>query len=179
LLAPFSVTITEVSDPSLANLVIDTSTTSACGGAASGVLGCYNQLNSEITLIQGWNWYAGADPSQIGSGQFDFETTVTHEFGHALGLGHSTNLSSPMYESLSPGVANRIVTTQDLNIPDPPAGADPQKARPRQPVGPSAVVSAPPRTNDRIMILDAALARWFSGEFSRMSKNKIVSRMNM
>ena len=32
LLAPYNVTITEVSDPTLANIVIDTSTTSACGG---------------------------------------------------------------------------------------------------------------------------------------------------
>jgi hypothetical protein len=128
ILAPYNVTITEVSDPTLANLVIDTGTTSACGGAASGVLGCYNEPNSEITMIQGWNWYAGADPTQIGSGQYDFETTVLHELGHALGLGGSTNPTSPMYETLAPGVADRTPTTQDLNIPDPPEGADPQMA---------------------------------------------------
>jgi hypothetical protein len=178
LLVPYNVTINEVSDPNLANLVIDIGTTSACGGAESGVLGCYNQLNSEITLIQGWNWYAGVDPTQIGSGQFDFETTVTHEFGHALGLGHSTNLNSPMYESLPPGVANRIVTTQDLNIPDPPDGADPQKARAHRPVGPTAVVSAPASANDRIMVLDAALAEWFAAKGSWTAKNKLFSRMN-
>jgi hypothetical protein len=128
LVVPYNVTISEVSDPSLANLVIDTGTTSACGGAASGVLGCFNGANSEITLIQGWNWYAGADPTQIGARQYDFETTVLHELGHALGLGGSTNPSSPMYETLASGVADRTVTTQDLNIPDPPAGADPQMA---------------------------------------------------
>ncbi len=171
-------TINEVSDPSLANLVIDIGTTSACGGAERGVLGCYNQLNSEVTVIQSWNWYAGVDPTQIGSGQFDLETTVTHEFGHALGLGHSTNLSSPMYESLTPGVANRIITTQDLNIPDPPEGADPQCARARRPVGPPAVVSPQPSANERIMVLDAALAKWFSGEVRPMPANKLVSRMS-
>ena len=85
MLAPYNVTITEVSDPTLANIVIDTSTTSACGGMADGVLGCYNEPNSEITMIQGWNWYAGADPTQIGAGQYDFETTMLHELGHALG----------------------------------------------------------------------------------------------
>jgi hypothetical protein len=128
LLVPSSVTITEVSDPSLANVVIDTGTTSACGGMANGVLGCYNEPNNEITMISGWNWYAGSDPTQIGANQYDFETTVLHELGHALGLGGSTNPSSPMYEILAAGVAARTVTTQDLNIPDPPEGADPQIA---------------------------------------------------
>jgi hypothetical protein len=128
ILAPYNVTITEVSDPTLANLVIDIGTTSACGGAANGVLGCYNEPSNEITMIQGWNWYAGSDPSQIGSGQYDFETTVLHELGHALGLGGSTDPTSPMYETLAAGVVLRTVTTQDLNIPDPPEGADPQMA---------------------------------------------------
>jgi uncharacterized delta-60 repeat protein len=127
-LAPYNVTITEVSDPSLANMVIDIGTTSACGGMANGVLGCFNAPNSEITMIQGWNWYGGSDPTQIGSGQYDFQTTVLHELGHALGLGGSTNPSSPMYETLAAGVADRAVTTQDLNIPAPPEGADPQMA---------------------------------------------------
>jgi hypothetical protein len=128
LLAPYSVTISEVTDPTLANMVIDIGTSSACGGMANGVLGCFNAPNSEITLIQGWNWYAGADPTQIGAGQYDFETTVLHELGHALGLGGSTNSSSPMYEILASGVADRTATVADLNIPDPPEGADPQMA---------------------------------------------------
>jgi hypothetical protein len=128
ILAPCNVTITEVSDPTSANMVIDTSNTSACGGASDGVLGCFNAPNAEITMVQGWNWYAGSDATQVGPGQYDFETTMLHELGHALGLGGSTNSSSPMYETLAAGTANRTVTTQDLNIPDPPAGADPQMA---------------------------------------------------
>jgi hypothetical protein len=128
ILAPYSVTITEVSDPTQANLTIDTGSTSACGSAANGVLGCYNAPNGEITMLQGWNWYAGSDPTQIAANQYDFETTVLHELGHALGLGGSTNPSSPMYEVLAAGVADRTPTTQDLNIPDPPTGADPQMA---------------------------------------------------
>jgi hypothetical protein len=141
-LTPYNVTITEVSDPSLANLVIDIDSTGACGGLANGVLGCYNAANNEITILQGWNWYAGSDPSQIGATQYDFETTVLHELGHALGLGHSTNPSSPMYQMLATGVADRTVTTQDLNIPDPPAGADPQMAAEFRP-GPVFGLSSP------------------------------------
>jgi titin len=128
LLVPYNVTITEVSDPTLANVVIDTGTTSACGGMANGVLGCYNEPNNEITMLSGWSWYAGSDPTQIGANQYDFETTMLHELGHALGLGGSSNPSSPMFEILAAGVVYRTVTTQDLNIPAPPEGADPQIA---------------------------------------------------
>jgi hypothetical protein len=130
LLAPYNVYITEVSDPSLANVVIDDGATSAAGGAADGILGCYNGANSEITLLQGWNWYDGADPTQIPAGQYDFQTVVTHELGHALGLGGSADPTSPMYEILAAGVVQRTPTVADLNISDPPAGADPERAAP-------------------------------------------------
>jgi hypothetical protein len=80
-----------VNDPALANVVLNAGTTSASGGAASGVLGCYDEATSTITMIDGWNWCAGADPAQTGAGEYDFQTTVTHELGHALGLGASTD----------------------------------------------------------------------------------------
>jgi hypothetical protein len=130
LLVPYSVMITEVSDPTLANVILDTGTTSAAGSAAAGVLGCYTSTG-EITLLQGWNWYDGSDPTQIGTGQYDFQTVVTHELGHALGLGGSSDPTSPMYEILASGAVRRTPTTADLNIPDPPAGADAEWAAPR------------------------------------------------
>jgi hypothetical protein len=46
-------------------------TTSAVGGYADGVLGCTTDAGL-IRLIQGWNFYAGNDASQIGTGQYDF-----------------------------------------------------------------------------------------------------------
>jgi len=130
LLTPYGVTITEVGDAGSANLVLDNGTTSACGGAADGVLGCFNGPAGEITILQGWNWYAGADSTQIGLNQYDFESVVTHELGHALGLGHSPNAASPMYETLATGQIHRMMTVADLNLIEPPQGADPERAAP-------------------------------------------------
>jgi len=130
LLAPYGVTITEVTNTTSANLVLDTATTSACGGAADGVLGCFNGPAGEITILQGWSWYAGADPTLIGASQYDFQSTVTHEFGHALGLGGATDASSPMYETLAMGQVHRTMTVPDLNLIEPPQGPDPERAAP-------------------------------------------------
>ena len=69
------------------------------GGFADGVLGCTTNGDG-ITLIQGWDWYVGAESLTIGLAQYDFQTTVTHEIGHALGLGHSDDISSVMYAML-------------------------------------------------------------------------------
>jgi hypothetical protein len=116
-LAPYSVTITEVGSPALANITLDMETTSVVGGHADGVLGCTTDAG-QVTLIQGWDWYAGSDPGQVGSGQYDFQTVVTHELGHVFGLGHSTDASSVMYATLAPGTARRALATADLNVPD-------------------------------------------------------------
>jgi hypothetical protein len=124
---PYGVSVSETTDPSTANVVVDTGTTSAAGGYANGVLGCYTTA-SEITLIQGWNWYTGSDATQIGANQYDFQTTVTHELGHALGLGESNDPTSAMYGTLAPGTAIRTLTTADLNIPYDEGAADPQRA---------------------------------------------------
>jgi hypothetical protein len=123
LLAPFSVTITEVSTPDIANVVLDNGTTTAIGGAADGVLGLFTSHATdsgvaEITLVRGWNWYTGADPSGVQPGQYDFQSIVTHELGHALGLGHNPNPGSVMYYTLADGVSRRTMTTADLNIGD-------------------------------------------------------------
>jgi parallel beta-helix repeat protein len=117
LLAPDGVSVSEVSDPTQANITIDSNTTSALGGVAQGVLGCYTVDTGEITLIQGWDWYAGSDPTAIGADQYSFETTVTHELGYALGLGGSSAPSSPMFESLPTGVVKGALTVADLNLP--------------------------------------------------------------
>ncbi len=128
--APYGVTVEETTDPSQAEVTLDMAATSPVGGAADGILGCFDPASGQIALIQGWDWYAGADPTQVGSGQYDFQTTVTHELGHALGLGESTNPASAMYGTLAPGTAVRTLTTADLNVPYDEAGADAQRAAP-------------------------------------------------
>jgi hypothetical protein len=103
-------------------VVIDTGTTSAAGGQADSVLGCETDAG-EITLIQGWDWFTASDPTQIGNGQYDFQTIVTHELGHALGLGHSADPASVMYASLDAGTVKRTLLVADLITPDSDQGS--------------------------------------------------------
>jgi parallel beta-helix repeat protein len=116
-ITPYGVVINAVSDPTQANVTLNMAATSALGGLAQGVLGCTTDAD-QVTMIQGWSWYAGSDPTQIGAGQYDFETAVMHELGHVLGLGHSSTATSVMYANLAPGTTDRTLTTADLNVSD-------------------------------------------------------------
>jgi hypothetical protein len=120
---PYGVAVQEVADPTLADVTLNMDTTTAVGGYADGVLGCTTDAG-QITLIQGWNFYAGNDATQIGSAQYDFETVVTHELGHASGLGHSTESTSVMYASLDIGAIRRSLASTDFNVPGNSDGAD-------------------------------------------------------
>ncbi|MDB5305358.1 MAG: Cadherin proteinputative collagen-binding protein, partial [Phycisphaerales bacterium] len=123
------------------------STTSSIGGMADGVLGV-TELGGHITIINGWNYYLSGDPSGIvGSGQYDFQTVVTHELGHSLGLGHSTDTNSVMYPALSTGEARRSLTSYDLSMLD----NDVEPAAALHAVVPRSVKLA----NDRTKLTDA------------------------
>jgi hypothetical protein len=114
--APYGVNVLDVGvgDAGDAIVQVEIAATSAAGNAADGVLGC--TVAGKITLVTGWNWYTGADPGAIGADQYDFETIVAHELGHAIGLGHSGDNDSVMYPYLGSGQARRGVTTQDMSV---------------------------------------------------------------
>jgi hypothetical protein len=135
--------LVEVTDPTLATIIISNSPTSAAGGQANGVLGCttltfapaasgeldegvtYLQFSGQavVNLLEGWNWYTGSDPTQIGAGQFDYQSVVTHELGHSVGLYHdvsnygslNSDGHSAMYPVLNPGDIHRQLSPYDIS----------------------------------------------------------------
>ena len=117
LLMPYGVSIIEVAecDSNIANLVIDIATTTAVGGLTDGVLGLLHDGRSD-------HFGAGVELVRRGrsgrdcAGQYDFETIVTHELGHALGLGHNPDPTSAMNATLASSVVRRVLTAADLNI---------------------------------------------------------------
>jgi sugar lactone lactonase YvrE len=155
----YRVTITLVSDPSVANVIFDMKTGSAVGGLADGVLGCTTDAG-EITLITGWNWYAGASASGVAANQYDFQTVVTHELGHALGLGHSAVADSVMFATLPTGAVRRALVSADLNIPDVDEGACGLHAASSSPAAPACLGENPPILSPRDGGLSAAW--WFA-----------------
>ena len=56
-------------------------------------------------------------------GQYDFQTIVTHELGHATGLGHSGDEGSVMYPYLSAGEVRHGVTARDMSVLEASDGA--------------------------------------------------------
>jgi hypothetical protein len=161
LLVPYSVSVVEVYDRILANVVVTMSPTSDAGGYADGVLGA--ETPDGITLVEGWNWYAGADPSAIGAGQYDFETIFVHEIGHSLGLGHNPDPNSVMHATLEAGQTKRALTVGDLNIPDVATGvcalhAAPAHVAAQAPSPAASVLSAAATSAWSALVLDTSAA---------------------
>ncbi len=114
--APLGVSLVVASGANAASapVHITMASSSAIGGVDQGVLGAYTP-GGDITLITGSNWYFGSDPGKIAQNQFDFQTVVTHELGHVLGLGENSDPSSVMDLYLSPGEVRRDLTADDLS----------------------------------------------------------------
>ena len=77
-----------------------------------------------ISIIEGWNWYAGSsqDGPGITAGEYDYQTVVTHELAHAVGLFHDVasygalndDGHSVMYPSLDSGQVRRQFSAHDI-----------------------------------------------------------------
>ena len=117
-----------------------------------------------------------AQLAESGNAQLDAALVID-----TLTVGGNGVVNSLPLVALS-SVVGPTVTTQDLNIPDPPAGTDPQPARPQPQVIPPAVIPAPSNSSFGLMALDFVLADgsttegWFRGirdgfRFSRASRS--------
>ena len=136
------------------NIHVHEDTTSGCGAAALGCAeyavyinhsgkfgdGHGNHLyageevrdiggRAEATLLGGYNWYTGTDPSLIGSNQYDYQTVATQELLHLVGLDHddtvhdsdnetidNTDRRSVMHGSLAPGIVRPFMSTHDQEV---------------------------------------------------------------
>jgi uncharacterized repeat protein (TIGR01451 family) len=115
-LSPLGISLLEVAgdQAQAATIHLQFAATSPIGGVDQGVLAAF-ETGGTITMIEGWNWYLGGASGTIASNQYDFQTIVTHELGHALGLGESADPSSAMYLYLSPGQIKHDLSANDLH----------------------------------------------------------------
>jgi hypothetical protein len=127
-LASSGVTLQEIQgdDSVIADVHLHLSSTSDIGGASNGVLGVTEMAGQEVTIITGWNYYFGSDPTGVAAGQYDFQSVVSHELGHSIGLGHSTDSNSVMYPYLDTQQVHRTLTAADLAIIDADASGAPE-----------------------------------------------------
>jgi hypothetical protein len=94
----------------------DSNIVSELAGSSGGVL-AFTELPSEngwrIRFYSTWTWADGPAVG-IGSGTMDIQGIATHEYGHALGLGHSVVPGSTMLA----GVSGNAVPLRSIEMDD-------------------------------------------------------------
>jgi hypothetical protein len=87
---------------------------SQISGSNGGVLAFTESPSSNgwrIRYYEGWNWADGPGASVSG---IDLQAVACHEYGHALGMGHSGNSAATMFAS-GGGVGGRSINVDDKN----------------------------------------------------------------
>lgn len=106
-------------DPSYQGLATEVgglygNTHSELSGSSGGVLAFMEGGSSgwRIRYYRNWTWNDGPGTSISGT---DLQGVACHEYGHALGMGHSNSSSATMYPSiLGSGVGARSISSDDI-----------------------------------------------------------------
>ncbi|MBM3975802.1 MAG: matrixin family metalloprotease [Planctomycetes bacterium] len=90
---------------------------SELSGSSGGTLAfCETPISDgwRIRFYSGWTWQDG--PGAATGSQIDHQGVACHEYGHALGLGHSATGGATMFPSISgTGSGQRSIATDDIS----------------------------------------------------------------